>query len=209
MTPGVAPASAFRPNPWNPNKMQPRDYARLIHDIELFGFVDPLTVRPDPKDSLYFQIIDGENRWRAGRDLGLAAIPYFDIGPVDDATAKKLTIALNELRGQYDPKDMSALLQDLLRDETPAQILEQLPFSEEALAGLVGMEGFDWKGLDRPEPKKERESGPRWVERTFRLPPEADEVIQQALDKAKSESGGEMVDGQALELIAADYLASP
>lgn len=205
MTPGTDAISLFRPNKWNPNRMQRDDYVKLMHDIELFGFIDPVTVRPHPDDPLIHQIIDGENRWRAAVDLGLKVIPYYDIGPVDDATAQKLTIALNELHGQYDPRLMGDLLNSLLRDETPASLLEQLPFSEEALAGLVGFKGFDWKGLDKPEPTR-KEASPKWVERTFRLPPEANEVLSDALAKAKD--GEEMSDAQALEMIAADFMAS-
>lgn len=202
---GVAAADRFHPNPWNPNKMAARDYARLIHDIQAFGFVDPVTVRPHPQKKGDFQIIDGENRWRAASDLGLDVF-YFDIGPVDDATAKKLTIALNELRGQYDPRQMGDLLNELLKDESPQQLLEQLPFTEEALAGLVGFKGFDWKGLDKPQPGDEKkERAPQWVERTFRMPPDVAEVVDQALAHAHQMEPG-ITDIQALEMIAADFL---
>lgn len=200
---GIAAADRFHPNPWNPNKMHPRDYARLIHDIKLFGFVDPVTVRPHPSKKGDFQIIDGENRWRAASDLGLDVF-YFDIGPVDDATAKKLTIALNELRGQYDPRQMGDLLNELLSDESPQELLEQLPFSEEALAGLVGLKGFDFKGLADDEKKSEKK--PKWVEKTFKMPPDAAEVLDDALARAR-EQEGITNDAQALELIAADFLS--
>lgn len=180
--------------------MQPRDKELLKNDIKRFGFVDPVTVRPVGKR---FQIIDGEHRWLAAKEMGIE-VPYVDIGPVDDQTAKKLTIALNELRGQFDPSMMGDLLNELLQDESPEELLGQLPFTEEALAGLVGLKGFDWKGLG-DEPKGEKKPA-RWVERTFRMPPDAAEVLDEAIARAR-EQDGIGSDVQALEMIAADFLA--
>jgi ParB-like chromosome segregation protein Spo0J len=186
--------------------MTPLMYSKAIESIKEFGFIDPVTVRQNPAGSPRFQILDGEHRWRVGRDLGLPQIPYFDVGPIDDQRAKKLTIVLNELHGQYDPKSMGDLLNDLLSRESPTELLLTVPFTEEALAGMVGLKDFDWKGLDTPVRKPAQEEAPKWRERTFRMPMDADAVLQQALDKAK---GGEsMEDWQALELMAADFLAS-
>jgi ParB-like chromosome segregation protein Spo0J len=183
--------------------MLPRDYARLVNDMKLFGFIDPLTVRPGK--TAPWEIIDGENRWRAAKDLGIDC-PFMSI-LVDDATAQKLTVALNELRGQYDPKDMGKLLNTLLATDTPETLLEQLPFTEESLAGLVGLKDFDWKGMDKKEAPQREDAAPKWVERTFRLPPDASEVLDEALAKAKGSD--EISDAQAIEMIAADFLAAP
>lgn len=201
--------SAFEPNDYNPNKMSPRDYAMLVHNIQEFGFVDPVTVRHHPKGKPPFQIIDGENRWRVARDLDTNC-PFFDLGVVDDQTARKLTVTLNELRGQYDPKDMGNLLEELLAKESPAKLLESLPFTEEALAGMVGLKDFDWKGLDgpprTPKPEKQDTQQARWVERTFRLPADVNEVLNEAMAKARDEH--DLSDDFAvIEAIAADYLA--
>ncbi len=179
-------------------------YSKAIESIKEYGFIDPVTVRPNPSGSPRFQILDGEHRWRAGRDLGLGEIPYFDVGVIDDQKAKKLTIVLNELHGQYDPKGMGDLLNDLLSRESPADLLRTVPFTEEALAGMVGLKDFDWKGLDTPVRKPKEDEAPKWRERTYRMPMDADAVLQQALDKAKA--GESMEDWQALELIAADFL---
>lgn len=208
MTGGSAAWDQFEPNDWNPNQMNAATYAQLTHDIKQFGFIDPLTVRPHPHGPPPWQIIDGENRWRVARDLGIDC-SYMDVGPVPDADAQKLTIILNELRGQYDPRKMGVLLEVLLAGEGPEQLLETLPFTHEALAGLIGLKDFDWKGLDKPSSEKSQagDKPAKWVERTFRFPPDANAVVEQAIEKARAAVSTPVEDWQAIELIAADFIS--
>src|SRR6478752_5191608 len=77
----------IEPNPWNPNVMDPDMYGKAIESIHEFGFVDPVTVRRIVGSSSFnvakaskgeeawldvvrYQIIDGEHRWKAGKDHG-------------------------------------------------------------------------------------------------------------------------------------------
>src|SRR4051812_11413932 len=82
---------ALIPNPWNPNKMNAFMYSKALESIQLYGFLDPLLVRPFGNG--VYQIIDGEHRWRAACDLGQSSFPCV-VRECDDATAKKLTIVL-------------------------------------------------------------------------------------------------------------------
>lgn len=202
--------AACHPNPWNPNRMDGLTYAKTIESIRKYGFIDPMTLRAMPDKPGEWQIIDGENRWRAARDLGIEHGPAFSLGNVEEKMAMQLTIVLNELRGQYDPRSMGSLLRNLLDNDTIDELTRTLPFTEESLRGLIGLQDFDWGTLGKQEESKPSAERPRerWVERTFRLEVAANGVLQQALDKAKAEADGEMSDAQALELIAADYIAS-
>ena len=69
------------PNDWNPNRMDGLTYAKTIESIKTFGFIDPITIRPHP-DHPGWQIIDGENRWKAARDLGLDEGPAYNLGDI-------------------------------------------------------------------------------------------------------------------------------
>ena len=183
------------------------EYGKLIESIRRFGFTDPITVRPaDGK----FQIIDGEHRWRAAADFGMTEVPYINVGGISDDEAMSLGIILNELRGRHDPKQLGAILDDLLTHSSPENVLQGMPFTEDTLKSLTSLTSFDWSTVtpDVTDPDKNPSSrkGTRWVERTFRLPHEVNEVLGQALEKAKE--GDEIEDWQALERVAADYLAS-
>jgi ParB-like chromosome segregation protein Spo0J len=207
ITQGFALVDDIRPNTWNPNKMGEFEYGKLIESIDRYGFADPLTVRQVEGG---YQLVDGEHRLRAAKDAGLDRVPIINLGDISEDEAKALGIILNELKGHHDPKDLGALLDELLAHGEAEDILAGMPFTEDALRGLVSLADFDWNTLGspaemessrKPSPKK----GTHWVERTFRLPHEANEVLSQALDRAKD--GDDVNDWQALERIAADYLA--
>lgn len=184
-------------------------YSKVIDSILEYGPIDPITVRPQAKAGKPWQILDGEHRWRGYTDLGITECPAFSTGDIPETQAMKITITLNELRGQYDPRSMGQLLERLLQHEDPISLAKSLPFTDVALQGMIGISDLSLgdtpvaKSLESGEAlSKQRD---RWVERVFRVTVEANGVIQQALDKAKD--GEKMNDAQALELVCADFLA--
>ncbi len=191
-------------NPWNPNKMNGFMYGKAIESIRRSGFIDPITVRDVGPDN--FQIIDGEHRYRAGVDLGLPLIPVISLGEMTDEDAKKLTVVLNELRGQALPGDMGDLLKDLIGNASFEEILDELPYTEDMLRGLTELPALPTLP---EEAEKPNEPERRWVERLYRMPPAAAEVLDDAITKAKEQHPGtDVEDWQALEWVAAEFLAS-
>lgn len=179
------------------------EFQKLLDSIRKYGFTDPVTVRPAGKD---WELIDGEHRHKAARELGYTEIPFLNVGPISDDEAMALGIVMNELKGRHDPKELGAILDDLLSRGKPEDVLAGMPFTDEALEGLVSLKDFDWSSFEKgeeqkPSPKK----GMTWVERTFKMPPEASAVLDEAMEKAMD--GDEIKDWQALERIAADFLA--
>lgn len=194
-------------------------YQKELASIRRFGMVVPLIVRhaspPSPAPGVprtratpsrapipSYEIIDGEHRWKAARELGYTELPVWDLGDVSDAVAKQLTIVLNETKGTPDPGMLGALLMDLLETELPADLLEVLPFPEERFTELTKLADFDWNTIAEPV---KTETG--WVERTYRMPKESAAVIDEAVARVKSDSGGGTKDWHALEYICADFLA--
>lgn len=200
------PPSALVPNPWNPNAMDEEMLGHARASIVEFGFVDPITARFMSKDA--YQIIDGEHRWLVAKDLGLATIPVMSLGLIEDSIAQQLTIVLNETRGQADPVKLGLLLKDLMAKETKDHLLSTLPYTREALDRLTGLPSMTWEALDRPQrPALPAGRPSAWVERTFRMPKEASEILDQAISRVR-EAADDASEWQALELICADYLGS-
>ena len=139
-------------------------------------------------------------------ELGLKTVPIWDVGLMADPDAKQLSIVLNELRGEPSPEKLGFLLRDLLTSETTESLLEVLPWDDKEFAQLAELEQFDWKDLE--EPRIGATDGREWVERIYRMPHEVAEVLDQALEKGKKEIDGRSTDWQALEVVAANYLAS-
>lgn len=185
--------------------MDPFEYGKLLESMGKYGFVDPLTVRPDVEDM--WEIIDGEHRLQAAEDLGMKTAPYMNVGPISTADAQALGIIMNELKGRHDPKKLGALLDDLLTNNPVEDVLRGMPFTDEALAGLTSLKSFDWDTLESPTTEKDPspKKGTSWVERTFRLPQDANDVLSAALERAKD--GDDIEDWQALERVAADFLS--
>jgi ParB-like chromosome segregation protein Spo0J len=193
----------LRPNPWNPNVMTDEIFRKEIASIREFGFIDPLTVRASGDG---YEIIDGEHRWKAGQELGMTRFPCIVLD-VDDATAMELTVVLNETRGRADREKLAVLVRDLAQRRDEAQIQRVLPFSAADLKTmLTGTAQIDWDALREKRDKLKQDRG-RWVEKVYRMPAEAAEVIDRAVERIKDKDGVEF-DWQALELIAADSLAS-
>ena len=190
-------------NPWNPNRMTAAMYAKALESIELYGFVDPLTVRD--VGNFRFQIIDGEHRFNAGRDLGMTEFPCIIISGLTDTQAKKLTIVMNELHGQADPGRMGDLLTEILSASSMEELLVGLPYDESILAGFIGLPELP-SLPELPKPKDPDESKEVWVERLYRMPKSVGLVVDEAIEKARD--GDAIETWQGLERIAADYLAT-
>jgi ParB family transcriptional regulator, chromosome partitioning protein len=67
------PTAELQPNPFQPRGMMDNeDILELKQSIATYGILEPLVVAQTPAG---YQIIAGERRWRAARELGLAEVP--------------------------------------------------------------------------------------------------------------------------------------
>lgn len=187
----LLPIGSLRPNRWNPNVMDEGMFAKELASIRKFGFVDPVTVRWVDDG---YEIIDGENRWRAAEKLEMTEIPCWDLGVVPDHVAMQITLVLNEVRGQAEPRKLADLLRDLVSRESKDSLLATLPYSKEAFEQITGIGRMDLGNVFPSSPTHRLSS---WVERIYRMPLDAAEVIDRAIAQHKEERG-EMPDWQAL-----------
>lgn len=192
----------LQPNTWNPNRQDAETFAKEKASLRRFGFVVPIIVRPLP-DSDFFEIIDGEHRWKAARELNMEYVPVYNLGPISEHEAMQLTIVLNELKGKPEEKKLGDVLKRLLSNETLDSLTSVLPYSKEDVGRIAELPEFDW---DKFKEKNRKTDAERHVERIFRLKPDAAKVLDEALAKVK-EDDDRVSDAEALEAIAADFLA--
>lgn len=136
------PVGEIDPNPWNPNKQSEKVARAERESIQRFGFIDPVTVRPHPEQEGRWQIIDGEHRWREASSLGHTTIPAVVL-PLGEAEARKLTVVLNETRGEADVVLLGALLADLKRLDEDS-FADALPYTDGELEHLLSLGDEDW-----------------------------------------------------------------
>jgi ParB family chromosome partitioning protein len=183
-------------NLYNPNVLDEDLYAKAVNSIANYGFVDPVTVRKRADGG--YEIIDGEHRVRAARELGLRLVPIIVV-EADDDTAQQLTLVLNELRGRPDRQRLQRILTGLAERHSIENLLQTLPFAREQFAPAAA--------FSRPSlpPNGAAPELSAWVERMYRLPRSAADILDQALEEAKEyEEVNE--DWKALEAIARRYI---
>lgn len=132
------------PNSWNPNVMDVKTYAKEIESIKSLGMIGSILVRRYNHTSFEYQIIDGEHRWKACKELGFTQIPaevYID--DIGDTTAKMLTIMMNTQRGKHDVLKEAKIFQDLNTDQ-----LSLLPQSDEYVENALKLATFDFSTYD-------------------------------------------------------------
>lgn len=98
--------AALKPNSYNPNVQSEHEHQLLLRSIGEDGFTQPVVALRDGT------IVDGEHRWRAAQELGLAELPvvYVDMTPEQMRVA---TLRHNRARGQEDFDLALSVLRDL------------------------------------------------------------------------------------------------
>ena len=137
----VAPDD-LKPNPWNPNVVAPGDAEKLRNSVENLGMFKPLIVRERSDGSL--EIIGGQHRWQAARELGHETVPVFNLGRIDDAQAKKIGLADNARYGADDTLALAKIFKEL-DDWDPTT---QLPIDEADLTAIFDASSIDLSDLD-------------------------------------------------------------
>lgn len=105
---------AVMPNPANPRRVFTEDeIADLAASIRQHGIVQPIVVRPSPRDAGTFEIIAGERRWRAAQRAGIGSVPVI-VREADDKTALEIAIVENVQRADLNPVEEAAGYQSLI-----------------------------------------------------------------------------------------------
>jgi ParB family chromosome partitioning protein len=121
------PVDAIRPNPRQPRQVFDEDsHEELKTSIREFGLLQPVVVRETGEGA--YELVMGERRWRATRDLGLATIPAIVRGTADDAMLRDALLE-NLHRVQLNPLEEAAAYR---------QLLEEFNTTHEELAQRIG-----------------------------------------------------------------------
>jgi ParB family chromosome partitioning protein len=133
--PAEVPGASFREVPVaaiQPNAKQPRQVfdedaqEELKTSIREFGLLQPVVVRETGPGA--YELVMGERRWRAGRDLGMATIPAIVRDTADDAMLRDALLE-NLHRAQLNPLEEAAAYR---------QLLDEFGTTHEELAGKIG-----------------------------------------------------------------------
>jgi ssDNA-specific exonuclease RecJ len=202
--------SLLDPNPWNPNKTKPRQQKAIAESLKTYSQIIDIIVRPNGDR---YQIIDGEHRYDELTDDVYVTVLH----GLSDADAKKLTIIMNETRGEADKIELAQLLADLANELSGEDLLNALPYEQNELDELVKLAEVDWDNFnnsDDEQPNFKGESDPtedEFVKLYIVIPKEALLVAEQAKELISQErelnKNKDIAWGQVLESLAADYIS--
>lgn len=181
------PIAEVRANSWNPKLDDTEEEKKILLSVKENGQRIPIVVRQNNG----YEIIDGEQRFKACKALGFTEVLVYDEGEMNDDAAKALTIWYQ----QQVPFD-KVLEAELVNSINNAL----LPYTPEELENMRQIVEFDW---EKVVPADEEDVQFRTL--TLRMLKEAYEVVMSAINKVQLESN--VTIERAIELICADYLA--
>lgn len=158
------------PNQYNPNLMSGKEFDRLKYSIQRFGQVVPILVRPvDSGGGVQYEIVDGEHRWRALKELGIEecfCVEYASEADLDEY--KMVSVAINEIHGSIDNKLLRGIFD--INNAMVAEFLGKLDMlrsfnvqstegeTEQLTSTFANVGVDDWEGLSAWEEDKDFES---------------------------------------------------
>lgn len=213
-TPRKVKVAQVRANDWNYKPMTEEELAKEIASIRKHGFVVPTVVRsavPGKGPLGFYEILDGEHRWRALQALGVKEIHVMDLGEASDVEAKELTVVLNELHGSPQFDALGSLLQSIAEDTSVDEMLRTMPFPEDELRALINLPDDPLKEYgSKAAPATGISPTKDWTTLKFRVPPGAKEIIEGAISAALGtetiRAPKDVKEGMGLERVCRSYL---
>jgi len=125
-----------RPNPEQPRKRFPaEDLEKLKASMEKEGVLQPLLVRRAGEE---YELVAGERRLRAARELGLERVPALAV-EVGDERMLELALIENIQRADLDPLELARAYRQLMESRawTQDQLASALGLSRSSVANAV------------------------------------------------------------------------
>ena len=133
----IVTVEEVEPNDWNPKEKNTKQYKLIKEDIERNGQKVPVVVR---EHNNTIQIIDGEQRWTALKELGEPLIAINNMGIVADADAKNETLWY-----QLQVPFVEGLLSELIAKLKNSGAF--LPYSKDEVDKLLTLDKFDLSSM--------------------------------------------------------------
>jgi hypothetical protein len=113
------------PVPYNPNYMPNEMFEALKENIQNNGLIGSILVRLHPTKKDAYEIIDGEHRWKACKELGYTEISIIKLD-YNDINAAIQLIRFNREKGYFDHGKLQKLVNDLIGKTNKALVKNKL-----------------------------------------------------------------------------------
>lgn len=203
----VVPIDEVRANPWNPKDKDTKEFNDVKASIEANGLMSFIVVRDNPIEGSPYEIIDGEQRWRACKELGFDKVAIYNEGKVDEKKAKELTIWW-QTQVDFNELSLAKLVSGMIEEFGSINS----PYTEKTIAEMQELAKFSFENYTKTSTKPPEMPDSEML-KTFMVQVTTTQydIISQALDKARKAVGEdtEITDSKALELVCAEYINTP
>lgn len=161
----IIPTEAIQPTPNNPRGTVAKDesFERLVSSIERVGILVPIVVAtlPKPQGEIKYELVDGERRFRAAKELGKKTVPAHVLhGPALSRELRMLMFHLHMTREQWGAMAQCRSLVDAYPELREGLTFDQKPTWVRKLTDEAGMASVTARDrvhvLSWPEALKQR-----------------------------------------------------
>jgi ParB-like chromosome segregation protein Spo0J len=192
-------------HPENSNFMGTELLKKLRRHIEGTGSYEPLIVRPHPRVSGRFEIINGHNRLRVLRALNYQTVRCL-VWDADDDQTRLYMATLNRLCGSEVPERRAVLVGELLANFEADRLADLLPEGRKRIQALERLYRLDLEESARQASPEENLEVP--VINAFMLDESHAKELDLALDLIVNTEKRRLSRGQALARLARFYIQS-
>ncbi len=132
----LVPIDKVYPTPHNPNIMPDEMYESLKDNIQNNGLIGSILCREHPTKKNSYEIIDGEHRWRACKELGYTKISIILLD-YNDINAAIQLIRFNREKGYFDHQKLQELVKNLIDKTNKALIKNKLHLQNKEFNDLL------------------------------------------------------------------------
>ena len=190
----VVDTDKVKPNAYNPKQKDTKEYQRVKKGLETIGQRLPITVRT-VKDG--FEIIDGEQRWTACKELGFDKVLVYNEGEMSDKEAKELTIWYQQ-QVPFDEISLAHFITDFVAENPDYN----LPYFDDEIQNFQSMASFDWDGAVSSE-SKDNEQDDELKTLVLKFEPEKHDMILEILNDIMTRE--KVTLEQAVEIVCLEH----
>jgi len=131
---------------WNYKEDNDKLLEKLKANIKNNGLVINLIVR-ELKDGS-FEVVNGNHRLEACKQLNIKKVNVFNLGEIDELTAKRIAIETNETNFETNTEALSGVLKELFDAFGKTDLSNTFPYEDFELDAFVGLESFNFEDAD-------------------------------------------------------------
>lgn len=200
--------------PWNYKTEDETRAIKLQNAMEKSGYISKIAIaqRDEEPESEKYEVIDGNHRVMAFRNMGVEEIQATFVGRIRKTERQRKGIELNELRFQSDNIKLAENLSDILKDMPVEDLVLTMPYNQEEIENFGKLLTFDWNNLNQGHKETEGGSGSAWVKFSFgeynkEVPASVYDQFKEAIGKLEAQGVTDLP--HQIEYLMVSFLNSP